>query len=124
MREDDEQAMSESWHSTVAEADFPAEGKLATIVNGWHVLIARTDDGLHAVNDRCTHAASHLSSGRIRRGAVMCPLHGARFDLASGKCLGAAYRDLRKFPLRIEAGMIEVAIPDAKPAMEDLPIAL
>lgn len=54
----------------------------------------------------------------------MCPLHGARFELATGKCLGAAYRDLRVFPLRITDGMIEVAIPDTKPAMEDLPIAL
>ena len=116
--------MSESWHSIVAETDFPAEGMVTTILNGWHVLIARIEDGFHAINDRCTHAASHLSSGRIRRGAVMCPLHGARFEIASGKCLGGTYKDLRVFPLRITGGVIEIAVPDAKPGMEDLPIAL
>ena len=114
--------MSENWHQVLAEADFPGEGKLAVKLGGWHVLIARTDGGLSALNDRCTHAASLLSGGRVRRGAVMCPLHGARFDLASGKCLGGGYRDLRVFPLRIVNGMIEVAIPDVQPGLEDLPL--
>lgn len=116
--------MSESWHLMVAEAEFPAEGKATAILNGWHVLIAKTEDGYHAINDRCTHAASHLSGGRIRRGAIMCPLHGARFELASGKCLGGTYRDVRTFPLRIENGQIEVAIPDAQPKVDELPISL
>ena len=114
--------MSETWHIVIPEPDFPAEGKVAAKVGGWHVLIAKTDEGFSAVNDRCTHAASLLSSGRIRRGAVMCPLHGARFELASGKCLGGGYRDLRVFPVRIVSNMIEVAIPDRQPGLEDLPL--
>jgi anthranilate 1,2-dioxygenase ferredoxin component len=116
--------MSETFHALIAETDFPEGGKFAAKVGGWFVLVAKTDEGLHAVNDRCTHAASKLSTGRIRRGTVMCPLHGARFELASGKCLGGAYRDLRQFPLRIENGMIEVAVPDHAPGMEDLPISV
>ncbi len=116
--------MSESWHSLIAESEFPAEGKLATKLGGWHVLVARTEDGLHAVNDRCTHQAALLSTGRIRRGAVMCALHGARFELTSGKCLGGAYPALRQFPLRIENGMIEVAVPNQPPGMDELPVIL
>ncbi len=116
--------MTETFHAVVPEADFPEDGKFATKVSGWYVLIAKTDDGLYAVNDRCTHAASLLSTGRIRRGTVMCPLHGARFELASGKCLGGAYRDLRRLPLRIENGVIEVAVPDAAPGLEDLPVTV
>jgi anthranilate 1,2-dioxygenase ferredoxin subunit len=116
--------MSETWQCVMAEADFPDEGKVATKLGGWHVLIVKTDEGWSAVNDRCTHAASLLSIGRIRRGAVMCPLHGARFELASGKCLGGGYRDLRVFPLRIQSGMIEVAIPTELPGLEDLPLTV
>jgi anthranilate 1,2-dioxygenase ferredoxin component len=115
--------MSETWHPLIPEAEFPEEGKLATIINRWHVLVAKTDEGLFAVNDRCTHQASILSSGRIRRGAIMCALHGARFEVATGRCIGGTYRDLRMFPLRVEGGMIEVAIPHAAPGMEDLPVA-
>lgn len=116
--------MSESWHSLVSESEFPAEGKLATKLAGWYVLVGKTDAGFLAVNDRCTHQAALLSGGRIRRGAVMCPLHGARFELATGKCIGGAYKDLRSFPLRIENGMIEVALPDEAPTMEELPVVL
>ena len=66
--------------------------------------------------------AARLSGGKVRRGAIMCPLHGARFDLASGRCLGGAYPDLRGFPLRIEQGVIEVALPDHPPGFDELPV--
>lgn len=116
--------MSDIWHSLIAEGEFPAEGKLATRVAGWYVLLARTDDGWHAVNDRCTHQAALLSTGRIRRGAVMCPLHGARFEMGTGRCIGSAYRDLRTFPVRVADGIIEVCVPDTPPGMEELPVTL
>ena len=86
------------------------------------MLVGKSDDGFHAVNDRCTHQAALLSTGRIRRGAVMCPLHGARFEMETGRCLGGAYRDLRTFALRIENGVIEVCVPDAAPGMDELPV--
>jgi anthranilate 1,2-dioxygenase ferredoxin component len=114
--------VSEAWHPLIAESAFPEDGKLAAKLGGWYVLVARTEDGFTALNDRCTHQASLLSGGRIRRGAVMCPLHGARFEVASGKCIGGAYRDLRVFPLRIEEGMIQVAVPDTPPGIDELPV--
>jgi len=114
---------SEAWHRLVAEADFPEEGKLALRLGGWHVLVVRTDDGFTAVNDRCTHQASLLSTGRVRRGAIMCPLHGARFEAATGRCIGGAYADLRRFALRVEDGVIEVALPDAGPRPDEQPVA-
>lgn len=115
--------MSESWHPFIAEADFPAEGKLAAQIAGWNVLAVRDESGAYrAVNDRCTHQAALLSAGRVRRGAIMCPLHGARFDVSSGKCLGGAYPDLRAFPVRVTDGLIEVCLPDTPPGPSESPI--
>jgi anthranilate 1,2-dioxygenase ferredoxin component len=114
--------MSAVFQAAIAEAAFPEEGKFTIQIAGWHVLIAKVEDAFHAVNDRCPHAASMLSTGRIRRGAVMCPLHGARFDLVTGTCIGGAYSALRTFPLRITEGMIEVAVPSSVPGMADLPV--
>jgi nitrite reductase/ring-hydroxylating ferredoxin subunit len=114
--------MSSTWHPLISEDQFPAEGKLAAKLAGWHVLVGRGEDGLHAVNDRCTHQAALLSGGRIRRGAIMCPLHGARFELATGKCIGGTYRDLRVFALRVEGGMIEVCLPDSPPGLDETPV--
>ena len=114
--------MTESWHPLIAEAAFPAEGKATARLGGWHVLVARTETGFHAINDRCTHQAALISTGRVRRGAIMCPLHGARFELETGRCIGSAYRDLRTFPLRIVDGTIEVAVPDQPPGIEEMPV--
>lgn len=114
--------MSETWHTVCAEADFPAEAKLATQLSGWSVLIVRTDDGYRAVNDRCTHQAARLSPGRVRRGAIMCPLHGARFEAATGRCIGGAYPDLRSFELKVEQGEILVRLPDEEPGPTERPV--
>lgn len=117
--------VSTTWHDVTGEAEFPAEGKLALRLGGWHVLVLRADDGSYrALNDRCTHQAALLSPGRVRRGAVMCPLHGARFDVLSGKCLGGAYPDLRTFAVRVEAGRIAVEVPDAPPGPGETPVVL
>lgn len=116
--------MSDSFHDVGAEADFPEDGKLVASIGGWRVLVCKVDGKYHALNDRCSHAASPLSGGRIRRGTVMCPLHGARFDIATGACLGAAYPRLRQFALRVEAGRIAVAVPDTPPGMEDIAIRI
>ncbi|EQB16879.1 MAG: Rieske (2Fe-2S) protein [Novosphingobium lindaniclasticum] len=114
--------MTDLWHPLVAEADFPEEGKLAARIAGWSVLVVRTDEGFNAVNDRCTHQAALLSGGKVRRGAIMCPLHGARFEAATGRCIGGAYADLRRFELRIERGMIEVAVPETPPGPDERPV--
>lgn len=116
--------MSNDWHPLLPETDFPAEGKLAAKLGGWSVLVAKTDEGLFAVNDRCTHQASQLSGGRIRRGFVMCPLHGARFDVTNGKCAGGAYADLRTFEVKVDEGMILVAVPNVPPGMDEMPVAV
>lgn len=116
--------MTEAWHDVVEEGAFPEDGKLAAKIAGWYVLVVRADDGFHAVNDRCTHQASQLSGGRIRRGAIMCPLHGARFDVATGQCIGGAYGNLRTFPVRVQDGAIQVTLPADPPGPEEAPVLL
>ena len=106
----------------VQEFDFPDTNILAVILNGWHIIISRIDGEYHAMNDRCTHAASQLSTGRVRRDHIMCPLHGARFELKTGKCAGGAHRDIRTFPVKIENGAIWVQTPDKSPTMDELPV--
>ena len=87
--------MSATWFEAVAIDAFPEDGKLATKLGEWNVLIVREDGAFTAFNDCCTHQASALSTGRIRRGTIMCPLHGARFEARTGKCIGGAKARLR-----------------------------
>lgn len=110
----------------VVEASMITEGTLLSfLVNGWPLLLCRDDGTLYALINRCPHAGAPLApDGRVRRGTVTCPLHGARFRLDSGECTGTApHKPLRMFPWRETAdGWIEVAIPDAAPGAEHFPI--
>lgn len=105
------------------EAQFPAEGRAGVSVSGWPVLICRDGDEWRALLNRCSHAASPLTEGRLRHGAIMCPLHGARFRLTDGACIGGAHRALRTFPLRVIDGWIEIATPAAPPGPDERPLA-
>lgn len=106
-----------------ARLEVVVEGKpLAAVVDGWPVLLALSEGKLHATIDRCTHAASELSTGRVRRGTVMCPLHGARFELATGRCVGGPYDPLMVFDTRCDGDWIEVAVPTARPGFEHMPV--
>jgi len=116
--------MSETYHRVVEAGKVEERAMLPFIVNRWPVFVCREEGKLHVLINRCTHAASALApEGRVRRGSVMCPLHGARFKLDTGVCLGANYKPLMVFPFReTDDGWIEVAVPDAAPGAEHLPV--
>lgn len=96
---------------------------MAVEVGGWPVLLTRFEGQVHATINRCTHAAAaFLPGGRVRRGVLMCPAHGARFKAADGVCIGGTYRALRTFAVREEDGRIVVDVPDAPPGPDEMPV--
>lgn len=73
-----------------ATIDLPelAVGETMTIeVAGRNILLCRSHLGVHATATLCPHQAKLLEGGRIRGQSIMCPHHGARFDLVTGKSL-------------------------------------
>ncbi len=48
------------------------------------LLLAHTSAGIVAIDDRCPHMSAPLSLGQLDGCLVDCPLHGGRFDLATG----------------------------------------
>jgi nitrite reductase/ring-hydroxylating ferredoxin subunit/uncharacterized membrane protein len=52
------------------------------------IVVAHTDDGYVAFQDRCTHKGGPLSDGVLMCGTVQCPWHGSQFDVHTGdvKC--------------------------------------
>ena len=104
---------SVSTHKLCVAASMVGEGQsLAVDASGRSILICRSGGALFAVENRCSHAQSRLEGGKIRQGVITCPLHGARFDLASGRCVNAAlgYAPLETFRVREVDGRIEVEL--------------
>ena len=70
---------------------------------------------LLAIEDRCSHDDGPLCEGAWDGDdcTVVCPRHGARFDLVSGRPLSLpAYLPVRTFPVRVEDGMVVVDVGD------------
>ena len=64
------------------------------------VVVARTETGYAAFQDRCTHKGGPLSDGALICGTVQCPWHGSQFDVETGqvKC-GPATEDIATYPI-------------------------
>lgn len=104
-------------------AQFEAAMKLAELapgsmractIAGREILICHTREGVFALDNICTHAHARLCEGRLRATRLVCPLHGASFDIRDGRVLGPpAEVPLPTHALRIVAGVIEVALSPA-----------
>jgi 3-phenylpropionate/trans-cinnamate dioxygenase ferredoxin subunit len=65
----------------------------------------------HAFEDVCTHDGEELTSGPIDGDQIICPRHGARFCLRTGRALTApAYENLPSYPVRVIDGRVQVRI--------------
>jgi nitrite reductase/ring-hydroxylating ferredoxin subunit/uncharacterized membrane protein len=53
-------------------------------VGGRRIVLARTEQGYAAFDDRCTHKGGPLSDGTLICATVQCPWHGSQFDARSG----------------------------------------
>lgn len=110
-RPDHGEAMNDTVFTAVASlADLPNGAKKLVTVDGTEVLLCHSDGRVFAVENLCSHAEEKLDCGRMRAGWIACPIHGARFDLATGAPLNPpANQPIRTFPVRIHGDMIEVA---------------
>lgn len=57
-------------------------------VQGLGLALARHENRLFALEDRCPHAGALLSTGTVVDGRLVCPWHGREYELASGRCDG------------------------------------
>ena len=71
---------------TVARTDELASGQ-GKLVEVHHKRLAlfNIEGRYFAIDDVCPHRGGPLSEGELEGGAVVCPWHGAMFDLATGK---------------------------------------
>jgi 3-phenylpropionate/trans-cinnamate dioxygenase ferredoxin subunit len=75
--------------------------------------IYNLDGDLYALEDRCSHDDGPLCEGDWDpvEGVVICPRHGANFDLRTGAALTLpAWEPVETYPVRIEDGIVKVTV--------------
>ena len=94
-------------------AALPLGTMRACSVAPGELVVCHTRAGLFALDNICTHAEARLCEGRLRALRLVCPLHGAAFDVRDGRVLAPpAPYPLRTYPVRLRAGVIEVALTE------------
>ena len=105
--------MSDKKFRRVASLSDIPRGKTCCITEGdVEILLCHTAEGIFAVANLCTHAAARMSEGKLKGCRILCPLHGAAFDVRDGAVLGKPAREaLRSYPVKVAGDDVYLALP-------------
>jgi 3-phenylpropionate/trans-cinnamate dioxygenase ferredoxin subunit len=91
--------------------ELPPGASKIVVHDGREVCVYNLDGGLYAIEDRCSHDDGPLCEGDFdpEEGVVVCPRHGSRFDIRSGRPLTLpAVVPVETFSVRVEDGIVKL----------------
>lgn len=92
-------------------SDVPDPGKLLVEVDERPVALFHVGGEFYALDDVCTHDGGPLTEGLLEDCTIVCPRHGAKFDLHTGEALTMpATQPTRAHDVKIEGGEVFVRI--------------
>lgn len=98
-----------AWIRVAPVADFALGSHRVVDVEGVRMAVFHVMEGYYAIEDTCTHDGGELASGELQGCEIICPRHGARFDIRTGVVKAPpAYEAVSTFPVRENAGWVEV----------------
>ncbi len=101
-----------AWTKVAKVAGVPSGLMMGYEVGGKKVALANVGGRLYAFEDRCTHMGGRLSKGLLMGSNVMCPLHAAAFDVATGKAVTPpATAPVRTYLVKVEGDDVLVDLP-------------
>lgn len=92
--------------------DLPAGNRLFVEIDGQPIVVFNIAEEFYAMADSCSHDDGPLGDGRLNNHEIICPRHGARFDVRTGEALALpAVVDIPVYPVRVRDGQIEIGLP-------------
>ena len=77
------------------------------------IAVFKLEDGYYAIDNICSHEHAFLSEGEIEDSEIECPLHGAIFDIKTGKNLTLpAVLPVKSYPVKVENGVIYLQVDE------------
>lgn len=93
-------------------SELPNGERLFVEVEGKAIVIFNIAGQFFAIGDICTHDDGPLGDGDLEGFNIVCPRHGAEFDVRTGKVMQMpAVVDVPAYPVKIIDGMIQVGLP-------------
>ena len=102
------------WHDVCPVDELPP-GTMKLVRSGLlEVGVYNCGGSYRAIEDRCSHDDGPLCEGDwdMEECVVVCPRHGSRFDLETGRPLSLpAFEPVDVFPVEVADGVVRVELP-------------
>jgi 3-phenylpropionate/trans-cinnamate dioxygenase ferredoxin subunit len=93
-------------------AELPEGERLFIEAAGRSIVIFNLAGKFYAIGDVCSHDSGPVGDGDIEQHEIICPRHGARFDIRTGKATSLpAVVDIPSYPVRVVGDMLEIGLP-------------
>lgn len=94
-------------------SDLEPGERLEIELEEFSIVLFRIGDSYHAIGNLCTHDNGPIGEGEIDGSEIICPRHGARFDINSGKATRLpAVVGIPVYPVRVTGDTIQIGIPE------------
>jgi nitrite reductase/ring-hydroxylating ferredoxin subunit len=82
------------------------------VINGRKLALFNLGGNIYAIEDTCPHRGAPLSEGECDGTTVICPWHGASFDLTSGAVLSPpASSGVMAFKVQLVGNEVQIDLP-------------
>ncbi len=95
-----------AWHEIMAVDEIPLEESCYLEIEGRHLFIYRTPEGIQVYDSRCPHQVTDIPHLALKGNRLTCPKHGWAFDIATGACVEKGNRPLKQFQNKEENGRL------------------
>jgi len=98
-------------HRVATRSEIAPGTTRRVVADGVEILLCNVDGQLYAVEDVCTHDGGPLDQGDLEGANVVCPRHGATFDVRTGDVITLpAVVPLMTFAVSIEGDDVFVDV--------------
>jgi 3-phenylpropionate/trans-cinnamate dioxygenase ferredoxin component len=96
-------------HPVAKISEIPPGTTRRVVVDSVEILLCNVAGKIYAIEDVCTHDGGPLDQGELEDDRVVCPRHGATFDVRTGDALTLpAVLPLMTFEVTVEGDDIFV----------------
>jgi 3-phenylpropionate/trans-cinnamate dioxygenase ferredoxin component len=100
------------YYRVVKVGDLPEGERLIFELENKAIVLFNVKGEFLATGDLCSHDEGPIGDGELDGNVIICPRHGARFDVHTGKALSLpAVTGIPVYPIRVVDEFIEIGIP-------------
>jgi 3-phenylpropionate/trans-cinnamate dioxygenase ferredoxin subunit len=92
--------------------DLPPGERLFVEIDQKMIVVFNIAGQYYAIDDVCSHDGGPVGDGELDGMEIICPRHGARFDIRTGRVLSLpAVEDISAYPVRVVQDEIQLGLP-------------